>query len=482
MEERGDDPTGPGPTLTDAPTSGGEPSAPGDGGQDEGQDEGQDGRRDDAVRAAVRVRLLEDAPEPVRAKVAELASVAVGHLPVTDLPPPVRAVARFAPAKRARVGAAPLLAAVGGADGFAGQVVDWWTEERPDRWRPTSPDPVHAAAVAVLEGREDGPGLVRDAGERHDAARARADRDAALARVERLEAEVQRLVAERDAARAAVEAAAEDNRDEIAKLRARLREQGTRVRRAEDEAAALRAAREAGDGGLRAELEDLRRDRDRRRDAAAAAEERARRATEELAGARRASLEARRADDARLALLVDTVAGAAEGLRHELGLRTAEAGARPAELVGSGSAAAPKARVTDPAALDRLLALPEVHLLVDGYNVTKTGWPELSLATQRERLVAAVAPLAARTGAETTLVFDGAGITNVPTHSVRGVRVLFSDPGVLADDLIRSLVGAEPEGRPLVVVTSDRAVVDSVRRAGAHPVPSSVLLGRLARI
>ena len=142
----------------------------------------------------------------------------------------------------------------------------------------------------------------------------------------------------------------------------------------------------------------------------------------------------------------------------------------------------PKARVTDPAALDRLLALPEVHLMVDGYNVTKTGWPELSLAAQRERLVAAVQPLAARTGAETTLVFDGAGITGVPTHSVRGVRVLFSDAGVLADDLIRSLVGAEPEGRPLVVVTSDRAVVDSVRRSGAHPVPSSVLLGRLARI
>jgi hypothetical protein len=43
-------------------------------------------------------------------------------------------------------------------------------------------------------------------------------------------------------------------------------------------------------------------------------------------------------------------------------------------------------------------------------------------------------------------------------------------------------VDAEPEGRPLVVVTSDRAVVDSVRRRGAHPVPSSVLLDRLARI
>jgi predicted RNA-binding protein with PIN domain len=437
---------------------------------------------DEAARAAVRVQLLERAPEAVRAKVAELASVAVGHMPVTDLPPPVRAVSRFAPSKRARAGAGPLLTALGSAEGFAASVVGWWTEERPARWRPEVPDAVHAAAVAVLEGRDEGSILVRDLGERADAARARSERDAAVAKVEKLEGEVRRLTADREQARAAVEATAEENRDEIAKLRARLREQGTRVRRAEDEAAELRAARDAGEGGLRAEMAELRRERDRAREAAAHAEERARRAADELAGVRRASVEARRADDARLALLVDTVAGAAEGLRRELGLRPGDTGARPAELVGAGAGGVLKARVTDPAALDRLLALPEVHLMVDGYNVTKTGWPELSLAAQRERLVAAVQPLAARTGAETTLVFDGAGITGVPTHSVRGVRVLFSDAGVLADDLIRSLVGAEPEGRPLVVVTSDRAVVDSVRRSGAHPVPSSVLLGRLARI
>jgi predicted RNA-binding protein with PIN domain len=452
--------------ASDAPTSG---EAPGN-------------APDEASRAAVRVQLLERAPEAVRAKVAELASVAVGHMPVTDLPPPVRAVSRFAPSKRARAGAGPLLTALGSAEGFAASVVGWWTEEQPARWRPEVPDPVHAAAVAVLEGRDEGSVLVRDLGERADAARARSERDAAVAKVEKLEGEVRRLTADREQARAAVEATAEENRDEIAKLRARLREQGTRVRRAEDEAAELRAARDAGEGGLRAEMAELRRERDRAREAAAHAEERARRAADELAGVRRASVEARRADDARLALLVDTVAGAAEGLRRELGLRPGDSGTRPAELVGAGAGAVPKARVTDPAALDRLLALPEVHLMVDGYNVTKTGWPELSLAAQRERLVAAVQPLAARTGAETTLVFDGAGITGVPTHSVRGVRVLFSDAGVLADDLIRSLVGAEPEGRPLVVVTSDRAVVDSVRRSGAHPVPSSVLLGRLARI
>jgi predicted RNA-binding protein with PIN domain len=456
----------------------GDPDPPGDA---PGTDGGEDAASD-AARAAVRARLLERAPDPVRARVAELVATAVGHLPVIELPPPVRPVARFAPAKRARVGAAPLLAAVGSAEGFAARVVAWWTEQQPDRWRPDDAEPVHAAAVAVLEGREEGSGLVRDVTARADAGRARAERDAALARVEKLEAEVRRLTAERDEARAVAGSAGQESKDEIAKLRTRLREQGVRVRRAEDEAAELRAAVERGEGGLRAELDELRRDRDRGREAVAAAEARAGRAVEELAGVRRAALDARRADDARLALLVDTVAGAAEGLRRELGLRTGENGARPAELVGSGAGTTPKARVTDPAALDRLLALPEVHLLVDGYNVTKTGWPDLSLASQRERLVAAVAPLAARTGAETTLVFDGAGITGVPTHSVRGVRVLFSDPGVLADDLIRSLVGAEPAGRPLVVVTSDRAVVESVRRAGAHPVPSSVLLHRLARI
>jgi predicted RNA-binding protein with PIN domain len=120
--------------------------------------------------------------------------------------------------------------------------------------------------------------------------------------------------------------------------------------------------------------------------------------------------------------------------------------------------------------------------VVDGYNVTKTGYPELTLSAQRDRLAAALAALAARTGAEVTVVFDGAAVVAVPLAASRGVRVLFSDPGVLADDVIRSIVAAEPAGRPLVVVTSDREVADSVRRQGAHPVPSAVLLARLNRI
>ncbi|MCD2196499.1 NYN domain-containing protein [Actinomycetospora endophytica] len=437
-----------------------------------------------AAPPAVRAALLEAAPEAVRGRVADLVSQAVGQIPAADLPAPVRPVARFAPAKRAKVGAGPMLAALGTAEGFADEVVAWWREHRPDEWAPPVAEPVHAAAVAVLTGDEDAAReLLRDAGERADVGKLRAERDAALARADKLAADLERVTAERDEARAASKVVTPDLSDEVAKLRSRLREQGVRVRKAEDAAAEAAARLRDDRGDLQREVEDLRRERTRDQEAVAAADARARRATAELESARRAAHEARHADDARLALLVDTVAGAASGLRHELGLRADDhrVGPRPAELVGS-SARAPMARVTDPATLDRLLALPEVHLLVDGYNVTKTGWPSLSLAAQRDRLVASVAPLAARTHAETTLVFDGAGITGVPTASVRGVRVLFSEAGVIADDLIRLLVDAEPEGRPLVVVTSDRAVVDSVRRRGAHPVPSSVLLDRLARI
>jgi predicted RNA-binding protein with PIN domain len=57
--------------------------------------------------------------------------------------------------------------------------------------------------------------------------------------------------------------------------------------------------------------------------------------------------------------------------------------------------------------------------------------------------------------------------------------VLFSAADETADDLIRRLVAAEPAGRPLVVVSSDRQVASDAARAGAWTSPSAVLLARL---
>ena len=43
-------------------------------------------------------------PEAVRARLAELGADALGKLPRPDVPQPLRPVAKFAPAKRARLG------------------------------------------------------------------------------------------------------------------------------------------------------------------------------------------------------------------------------------------------------------------------------------------------------------------------------------------------------------------------------------------
>ncbi|MYU18977.1 RNA-binding protein, partial [Streptomyces sp. SID8361] len=207
-----------------------------------------------------------------------------------------------------------------------------------------------------------------------------------------------------------------------------------------------------------------------------------------LEASRRAVREGRSVEDMRLRLLLDTVLDAAQGLRRELALPPASM--RPADTVDAVEPGkmTPKDIATralsemDPALLDQLLALPQAHLVVDGYNVTKTGYPTMPLEKQRLRLLGGLAVLAAQTGAEMTCVFDGAELAApVLLAPPRGVRVLFSKPGVTADELIRQLVRAEPPGRPVVVVSTDREVADGVARAGARPVASALLLKRLAR-
>jgi len=256
----------------------------------------------------------------------------------------------------------------------------------------------------------------------------------------------------------------------------------------EEKGARRRAERSAEEAGVRASEasatataatsaadSDLRRMRGRLAEAETAVE-----------SARRVNRDGRSAGDTRLRLLLDTVVEASQGLRRELALPPTTD--RPADLVESATPGSPShgssqpLLADDPAVFDELLALPQVHVIVDGYNVTKTGYPDLPLDQQRSRLVAGLVALVARSGAEVTCCFDGATVTgHVPSMSRRGVRVLFSKPGEIADELIRRLVRAEPEGRPVVVVSSDREVADGVRRNGARPVSSAALVRRLDR-
>jgi predicted RNA-binding protein with PIN domain len=423
----------------------------------------------------------ETIPDAVRSRLAEIAAEAISGLNRVDIPQQLRAVAKFAPAKRARLGGASIMAALRDSSSFRTAVVEWCREHRPYALEVSGAEPVAAAAAAVLLGDETAVHYLELVSRRAGDAVLRAERDAALTRADRLENELKQLRGELDVAQGAADLVRADGEAELDRLRKRLREQGVKLREAKDAAAAAADEMQRLQTEVAAQIADLTAQRDRERDRAEFERKKARRAEADAEVARQSAREARQADEVRLALLVDTLDGAVTGLRRELAL--GGGGPRPADLVrGATAAQGTVGRVEDPAALDRLLALPSVHLVVDGYNVTKTGYPDLPLADQRERLTHQLAALAARTSAEVTLVFDGAGVVAVPAAAPRGVRVLFSDPGVLADDVIRALVAAEPEGRPVVVVTSDRAVADSVRRRGAHPVPSAVLLSRLGRV
>lgn len=135
-------------------------------------------------------------------------------------------------------------------------------------------------------------------------------------------------------------------------------------------------------------------------------------------------------------------------------------------------------------AADHLVRTVGVRILVDGYNVTKSARPELSLSEQRRWLVDAVVELAARTGARIELVFDGADErSSAPADLGRrqGVQVRYTAEGVEADDLLLELVGQIPPTVPVVVASDDRRVRDGARHRGANVVSTLQLLTVLNR-
>ncbi|ARQ71213.1 NYN domain-containing protein [Streptomyces marincola] len=427
-------------------------------------------------------------PDRVRHRVIALAGDAFGALTLAELPLALRQYARFTPSRRVKFGGTAMATALEDDAVFRQRVAARLRAVEPELAEavergtpPPAADPADVAAAAFLLRPSGWAKLVAAASE--EAQRAQSEqrereRERELARLrEELDQARAGARAESERLRAELEAARKENDAVHRKLRSALAdvrrgEAALRKLRAESEAARAEAtaARAAAEG-------EARRLRARLNEAEAA-----------LESSRKAVREGRGIEDMRLRLLLDTVLDAAQGIRRELALPPTEL--KPAQTVEaiepggmSPQDIAHRALAEDdPALLDQLLALPQAHLVVDGYNVTKTGYPALPLERQRLRLMRGLAVLAAQTGAEMTCVFDGAELTApVLLSPPRGVRVLFSKPRQTADELIRRLVRAEPPGRPVVVVSADREVADGVARAGARPVSATLLLRRLDR-
>ena len=413
-----------------------------------------------------------------RRRLLDLAATVLGELPEADVPKALQRVRQFAPGRRPTAGAGPLAAALEHDSLFRSRVATALRDTEPelvaalDDGAPAAADPADVEVAAYL---------VRPDGWQQLLGRSAPGGRDESSRVERLRTDLEKARVDVQAARERATALNADLQDELVSVKRELRRHRSDADRARAQARdALAAAAQTADQARAAEERaDTRATRAERELAAA---------TESLQALRRAGREGRSLAGSRARLLLDTLVDAASGLRHELALPPVDV--LPADVVAAdamardGAPASPvRARsADDPALLDELLSLPGVHLVVDGYNVTRGAYDTLPLVDQRRRLVTGLAALAARTRIEITCVFDGAALeARVAAPSVRGVRVLFSAPDEIADELIRRLVRAEPRGRVVVVVSSDREVADGVLRSGARPVPSTALARLLAR-
>ncbi len=131
--------------------------------------------------------------------------------------------------------------------------------------------------------------------------------------------------------------------------------------------------------------------------------------------------------------------------------------------------------------LDAMLRTRGVQLIVDGYNVSMEGWPDATVADQRERLVAALARLHLRLRCDVIVVFDGADVTVQKPIRRPGVKVSFSSGGEKADPVVVREVERLPATTAAIVVSSDQWVRDHAAQEGATVVSSSVLLEVLRR-
>lgn len=423
-------------------------------------------------------------PPGVRKKMVSLAASALSAIPPDQVPPALRKAAEFAPARRARLAGAQLAAAVESDEVFRSHLGVHVRAMRPvlvtaiEEGTPiASAQAVEAAAAAYIvrpAGWED---VVQAA---HAVQRANGSSSGEPTEaVDRLTVALTRARDEAKAVRERLGSQLEKTKADNAQLRRTL---GTvrqqlrgAVRTAEDAEESAREARQAAASAAGAAEAEARRLRSRITDLEA-----------QLAGSRRVSRDSRSIEAMRLRLLLDTVVEATSGLRRELALPLSDL--MPADTVTAvePSSATPTDKVgrglldDDPSLLRRLLELPRLHLIVDGYNVSKSAWPGTPLDQQRTRLISKVASLVAGKRVEVTVVFDGAELLGPPNAvAPRGIRVLFSPPGVIADDVIRELVSSEPPGRPVTVVSSDRELAESVAASGARSLASSALIGVL---
>jgi predicted RNA-binding protein with PIN domain len=118
-----------------------------------------------------------------------------------------------------------------------------------------------------------------------------------------------------------------------------------------------------------------------------------------------------------------------------------------------------------------------LHILIDGYNLIRQS-PALSameyISTEegRDALLKLLVQYKKIKSHKITVVFDAAYGNSLAENKMRqrGITIIFSRKGELADDVIKRMVAKERERA--IVVTSDQEIVDFALRHGAATIDS----------
>ena len=126
-------------------------------------------------------------------------------------------------------------------------------------------------------------------------------------------------------------------------------------------------------------------------------------------------------------------------------------------------------------------------LFVDGYNLIFAasrrlpGFDIVHTETARDNLLSLLAKYKSLHAERIMVFFDGGPeAAHLPRRTmVRGLDVLFSNPGVDADDDIKNTVSHDDNPRSIRVITSDNAIRIFVERCGASVTDSAEFLRSL---
>jgi predicted RNA-binding protein with PIN domain len=126
-----------------------------------------------------------------------------------------------------------------------------------------------------------------------------------------------------------------------------------------------------------------------------------------------------------------------------------------------------------------------MHIIIDGYNLIRQSkvlgrLDRQDIARGREALIGQLAAYRRLKPHRITVVFDGARATGLapPRDRVKGISIVFSREGELADSVITRL--ARQEREQALVVSSDQAVARTAEACGASVIDSLEFESRMA--